>query len=203
MNSDRTPTLDDLVALRVPEVRRRTLLAAFDRARPASFSPYVTGSTRLDAESVAKLRETFETFPGALRLPEVRRTLGIRKGTTGDAFEKALHERLLRIVDDAVTIATTLQREAREHPPLDLADLPGAPVHDDGYPVAAARYVAAHGEAYGILNVASYAPSTGMLMTQEVWKYPGGGRGGEWRSQHIEDFVGDGWVRDPDPARLS
>ncbi|WP_318391066.1 hypothetical protein [Microbacterium maritypicum] len=79
---------------------------------------------------------------------------------------------------------------------LDLSDLSTTPSYDDHRPVVAAGYVASHGEAYGILHLASFDPETGIAMAWEVWKYPGGGRGGTWRERHLEDFD-EGWVRDP------
>ena len=200
MDGHDNPTLDELIERRLPGIRPRTRAAAFGRARPRAFTHEVTGFTRLDDASLRRVRESLDRFPAELRRRAITDELG-NPATDAD-FDTALRARLLRVIDDAVEVARAIQHDRREHPVLDLSGLPTAPHCRDGRLTPAARYVAAHGVAQGVLSIASYEPRTGMAMTNEVWKYPGGGRGGAWREQHVEDFF-EGWVRDPGTATLS
>lgn len=187
-------TLDDLIKARVPGVRTRTLHTAFNRARPDAFQHAVSGFTRTDDASIRRLQTTLESIPSVLEWRSILAALGNPR--TGGDFERALRERLLRIVEDTVEIIPSIQRDRRKNPALDLSGLPTMPTIDDDRPVTVARYLASHGDAHGVLHLASYDPVTGFLMTWEVWKHPGGGRGGSWREQHLED-LSEGWIRDP------
>lgn len=189
-------TLRTIIEERAPGVHWRTVQRAFERVIPDALRGHVTLLDDIEPIDIRRLQSDMEMTPSSRTWRAILAELGHPR--TGADFERALRERIIRIVEDAVSLIPDMQREARTTPVLDLAHVPvTARLSSSGVACEAARYVAGEGDARGILLVASFDPETGIVLAIERWRYPGGGRGDmSWRERSIEDFA-EGWLRDP------